>query len=43
MVNRGVCSISKSVIFQLHHDAMLLCMHYVFTLFACAHDDGATT
>ena len=35
-------SILKLVIFQLHRDAMLLCMHYVFMLFAHACDDRAT-
>ena len=28
--------------FSLHHDATLLCMCYVFMLFAHACDDGAT-
>ena len=38
-----LCNISKSVIFLLHHDATLLCMCYIFMLFTCACDDGATS
>ena len=40
--DKMMCSISKSVIFSLHHDAMLLCKCYVFMLFTHVHDDGAT-
>ena len=42
MFSRGVCNISKSVIFQLHHNAMILRMCYVFMLLAHMCGDGVT-
>ena len=42
MSSRGYVVYQSQLFLSLHHDAILLCMHYVFMLFAHVHDDGAT-
>ena len=43
MSSRGYVVYWSQLFLSLHHDATLLCMCYIFTLFTCACDDGATT